>query len=98
MPKSVRERNKREKARKKNFLKNSRQRPDTAYQTYLGKPAFANYGNANVNPSNGGTVYGQYMKTHNINPHRADNNPKHPQVYERAEEEYGKLDLKQFSP
>lgn len=60
--------------------------PNSAFQTYFGKPAFENYGNANTNPAVGGTLYGQYMYTHNVNPHRGSNNPKHVQVYPRAED------------
>ena len=51
--------------------------PNSALTTYFGKPAFHAYGNANTNPTNGGLSYGQYMKTHNINPHSGDNNPEY---------------------
>lgn len=36
----------------------SRWLPDTALTTYFGKPAFHPYGNGNVHPTVGGTVYG----------------------------------------
>ena len=49
--------------------------PDSAMTTYFGKPAFHAYGNGNVRPASGGLVYGEYMKTHNINPHSGDNKP-----------------------
>lgn len=51
--------------------------PDSAMTTYFGKPAFHAYGNGNVRPASGGLIYGQYMKTHNINPHSGDNKPEH---------------------
>lgn len=54
----------------------------------MGKPAFAQYGVGNVNPSTGGYNYGEYMMSHNINPHRSSNNPQHPQVYEPVEAAY----------
>lgn len=58
--------------------------PNSAYTTYFGKPAFHAYGNGNTKPTNGGLSYGQYMKTHNINPHSGDNNPEYVQVYAHA--------------
>lgn len=36
----------------------SRWLPDSAFTTYFGKPAFHPYGNANINPTVGGSVYG----------------------------------------
>lgn len=62
----------------------SRWLPDSAITTYFGKPAFHAYGNANTNPTNGGTIYGDYLKTHNVNPHSGDNVPEFKQVFERA--------------
>ena len=32
--------------------------PNSAFQTYFGKPAFENYGMGNINPPTGGLVYG----------------------------------------
>ncbi len=58
--------------------------PDSAMTTYFGKPAFHAYGNGNTRPASGGVVYGQYLKTHNINPHSGDNMPHKAQVYSRA--------------
>jgi hypothetical protein len=46
----------------------SRWLADSAITTYFGKPAFYPYGNGNVHPTVGGTVYGQYLLTHNVNP------------------------------
>jgi len=48
---------------------------DSAITTYFGKPAFHAYGNANTHPTQGGLVYGDYLKTHNINPHSGTNEP-----------------------
>jgi hypothetical protein len=58
--------------------------PDSALTTYFGKPAWHTYGNANVNPCHGGLVYGDYLKSHNINPHSGDNMPQTVQGYERT--------------
>lgn len=53
----------------------SRWLPDSSLTTFFGKPAFYNYGHKNTNPTNGGFVYGTYLKTHNINPHSGGNKP-----------------------
>ena len=58
--------------------------PDSAMTTYFGKPAFHAYGNGNTRPASGGLIYGQYLKTHNINPHSGDNKPENAQVFARA--------------
>lgn len=58
--------------------------PDSALTTYFGKPAFHAYGNGNTNPGQGGLIYGDYMKTHSINPHSGDNKPDMLQCYTRA--------------
>lgn len=58
--------------------------PDSAMTTYFGKPAFHAYGNGNTRPASGGFIYGQYLKTHNINPHSGDNKPENAQVFARA--------------
>ena len=55
----------------------SRWLPDSAQFTFFGKPPFHAYGNGNTDPTVGGGVYGQYMKTHNINPHAGGNRPKY---------------------
>lgn len=57
---------------------------DSALTTYFGKPAFHSYGNGNTNPCVGGSVYGQYLLTHNVNPQSGDNRPEYKQVYGRA--------------
>jgi len=62
----------------------SRWLPDSAITTYFGKPAFHPYGNGNTKPTVGGTVYGNYMKTHNVNPHSGGNHPEFKQVFGTA--------------
>ena len=69
----------------KTFREQSRDLPNSAFKTFYGKAPFENYGYGNTNPSGGGTFYGQYMKTHNVNPHRGGNSPLSKQVYDRAE-------------
>jgi len=59
--------------------------PNSAFKTYFGKPPFENYGRGNVNPTVGGPIYGDYMKSHNINPHAGDNKPEYKQIFDRAE-------------
>jgi len=61
-----------------------RQMPDSALTTYFGKPAFHAYGNGNTNPGQGGLMYGDYLKTHNINPHSGENQPDKVQCYTRT--------------
>lgn len=68
----------------KDLKLSSRWLPDSAMTTYFGKPAFHAYGNGNTKPTFGGTIYGQYMKTHNINPHSGGNKPQYSQVHGRA--------------
>ncbi|CAI2363212.1 unnamed protein product [Moneuplotes crassus] len=58
--------------------------PDSAYQSYFGRPAFHCYGRDNTVPSYGGHVYGDYMLTHNVNPEHGENMPKYQQVYRAA--------------
>ena len=64
----------------KNLVNTTRWLPNSAFQTYFGKPAFHNYGTANINPPNGGTVYGTYLLSHNVNPHQGGNCPEFKQV------------------
>lgn len=68
----------------KELKKCSRWLPDSALTTYFGKPAFHAYGNGNTDPTYGGSVYGQYLLTHNINPHAGGNQPEFNQVHGRA--------------
>ena len=62
----------------------SRWLPDSALTTYFGMPAFHAYGNGNTKPTYGGTMYGQHMKSHNVNPHSGTNKPEFTQVHGRA--------------
>lgn len=62
----------------------SRWLPDSSLTTYFGKPAFCAYGNGNTNPTAGGLISGDYLKTHNVNPHSGGNKPHMTQVYGRA--------------
>ena len=57
---------------------------DSSITTYFGRPSWHCYGNGNVNPAQGGLVYGDYLKTHNINPHTGENEPENVQIYARA--------------
>jgi len=50
---------------------------DSSLTTYFGKPAFHSYGNGNTKPVVGGSVYGQFMKTFNVNPHAGGNKPEY---------------------
>lgn len=68
----------------KELKKCSRWLPDSALTTYFGKPAFHAYGNGNTEPTYGGSVYGQFLLTHNINPHSGGNKPEFNQVHGRA--------------
>ena len=60
---------------RENYKGPTRWLPDSAFTTYFGKPAFHSYGMANINPVNGGNIYGQYMLSHNINPESGTNLP-----------------------
>ena len=62
---------------RENFKGPTRWLPDSAFTTYFGKPAFHSYGMANINPVNGGNIYGQYMLSHNINPESGNNLPQY---------------------
>eukprot|EP00828_Plagiopyla_frontata_P045160 TRINITY_DN7642_c0_g1_i4.p1 TRINITY_DN7642_c0_g1~~TRINITY_DN7642_c0_g1_i4.p1 ORF type:complete len:378 (-),score=62.41 TRINITY_DN7642_c0_g1_i4:54-1187(-) len=48
------------------------------------RPPFLNYGNKNVTPVGGGVIYGNYMYSHNVNPHRFPNKPDYQESYEQA--------------
>ena len=83
-------------------MEQTRWLPNSAFQTYFGKPAFESYGMGNTNPTWGGLGYGQYMVSHNVNPHRSPNDPAVRQVTQSAEiaktkcehikEYYGRVD------
>jgi len=74
----------RRKERIKKFSEQTKWMPNSAFTTYYGKPAFENYGRGNVQPTSGGVIYGNYLKTHNVNPHRGKKNPQFKQTYNSA--------------
>ena len=74
----------RRKNRIKKFAEQTKFLPNSAFTTYYGKPAFENYGRGNIRPANGGVIYGNYLKTHNVNPHRGSKNPQFKQSYNNA--------------
>ncbi|KRX08661.1 hypothetical protein PPERSA_07473 [Pseudocohnilembus persalinus] len=78
------ERLERRKERISQMGKTTRWLPNTAFTTYYGKPAFENYGMGNVKPTVGGLVYGQYMLSHNVNPHRGNKEPQFIQSHNNA--------------
>ena len=41
-------------------------------------------GRGNIKPIGGGVVYGNYLKSHNVNPHRGKNNPANMETYASA--------------
>lgn len=84
-PKNTQKGTKRQQERIKKLNQTTRWMANSSFKTYFGKPVFANYGQGNVNPTYGGLMYGDYMKTHNIAPHEGSNNPSTQQVYEIAE-------------
>ena len=63
------------------FKQTTRWIPNSAFTTYFGKPAFENYGRGNTKPTSGGLLYGNYLKTHNVQPHRGMNSPKNIESY-----------------
>ena len=63
------------------FLQTTRWIANSAFTTYFGKPAFENYGRGNTKPTSGGLLYGNYLKSHNIQPHRGTNCPASVQSY-----------------
>ena len=38
-----------------------------------------------MNPTVGGTMYGNYLKSHNVNPHSGKAKPEYKQVYDHAD-------------
>lgn len=67
--------------RLKKFYNTTRWLPNSSFTTFLGRPAFENYGYGNTNPVYGGLFYGNYMLSHNINPVDGPNIPSEKQVY-----------------
>lgn len=74
----------RRKERIKHMEETTRWLPNSAFNTYFGKPPFENYGMKNVNPPVGGVVYGQYLLSHNVNPHKGDRQPEYVQSFNNA--------------
>jgi len=75
----------RRKDRIKRLNETTRWLPNSAFKTYFGRPPFENYGRGNINPTVGGSIYGDYLKSHNVNPHSGANKPEFKQVYTQAD-------------
>jgi hypothetical protein len=63
------------------FKQTTRWIPNSAFTTYFGKPPFENYGRGNTHPVDGGLLYGTYLYSHNVHPHRGANQPSNLQSY-----------------
>jgi len=63
------------------FKQTTRWIPNSSFTTYFGKPPFENYGRGNTHPIDGGLIYGTYLYSHNVHPHRGNNHPKNIQSY-----------------
>jgi hypothetical protein len=59
----------------------SRTLTDSKFQQFYQKSAPLAYGNANTNQLTGGVIYGNNLRTFNVNPHDYQNNPKYYQSY-----------------
>ena len=46
--------------------------PNSAVRLFYEKPCLESYGRSNAKGS-GGFIYGDFMKTHNVQPHRHEN-------------------------
>ena len=62
----------------------SRYLSDTAFRKYFKRQCFENYGRNNVSSKADGFVYGNYMKTYNINPHTGENMPINEETFYHA--------------
>jgi hypothetical protein len=60
-------------------IANTRDFPTTLVSSLSQKPPFHGYGEGNTKPVNGGVIYGDYLKTHNIKPDLLPNHPIVPQ-------------------
>ena len=58
--------------------------PDSKFRKYFKKPCFCTYGAYNTKMENGGLIYGEYMKSHNVSPHKHGNHPATYETYESA--------------
>lgn len=54
--------------------------PNSAIRLFYEKPCLESYGRKNTSGNNG-IIYHDYLKTHNIQPHRHENDPKKYQTY-----------------
>lgn len=89
---------KRRKERIKRLNETTRDLANSAFMTYFGKPPFENYGKGNVKPAVGGILYGDYLKTHNVNPHRGPSVPRYKQVFDGADFSSSKKPIIQPEP
>ena len=62
----------------------SRYLSDTAFRKIFSRQVFENYGNANTIDHNDGFVYGNYLKSHNINLHTGNNLPNTEETFYHA--------------
>lgn len=62
----------------------SRNFTDSKFQHFYQKSAPIAYGNANTHQITGGVIYGNNLRTFNVNPHDYQNNPKTYQSYNTA--------------
>ena len=53
----------------------SRDLPDSTFQSYYNRSAMQGYGRNNTNEPIGGIMYGNHLKTFNVNPHVREGNP-----------------------
>ena len=49
------------------------------------RPAFCNYGQGNISPTSGGVVYGDYLRSFNVNPQAGQNRPPRSQVFKSTQ-------------
>lgn len=57
---------------------------NSKFQQYYGKAAPECYGRANTNEPIGGIIYGNHLKTFNVNPHAYTNQPENYQTHTTA--------------
>jgi hypothetical protein len=62
----------------------SRNFTDSKFQQFYQKSAPLAYGYANTKQPTGGIIYGNHLRTFNVNPHDYQNNPKTYQSYTTA--------------
>lgn len=69
------------KERLKQFHAQTKWLPNTSMNTYYGKVPFDNYGRGNTKSKLDGFLYGNYLKSFNVNPHRGENLPQYYQTF-----------------